>query len=157
MEHALSNDFSRLFGTLQERHQVILSKRNKVWSVLGHFLTTQDNLEKRGAFCLKLQSVSILAVDNYSSQKDKALSVKTSKPNFVNFFMYFGNSLLDYLWNFLVCYGSKPGKHFARNLREFGAARSEELVVNQWIVQNIHWLSSQSERAKNTIHCFSIY
>ena len=47
--------------------------------------------------------------------------------------------------------------HFARNLREFGVARSGELEVNQWIVQDIHWLSSQSERAKNTIHCFSIY
>ena len=31
-----------------------------------------------------------------SNQKDKALPVKTSKPNFVNFFVYFGNSLLDY-------------------------------------------------------------
>ena len=31
-----------------------------------------------------------------SSKKDKALPVKTSKPNFVTF-MYFGNSLLDYL------------------------------------------------------------
>ena len=38
-----------------------------------------------------------------------------------------------------------------------GIARSEELEVNQWIVQGIHWLSSQSERAKNTIHCLSIY
>ena len=47
--------------------------------------------------------------------------------------------------------------HFARNLREFGVAHSEELEVNQWIVQDIHWLSCQSERAKNTIHCFSIY
>ena len=28
-----------------------------------------------------------------SSQKDKALPVKTSKPNFVTFFVYFGNSL----------------------------------------------------------------
>ena len=63
MEHALSNDFSRLFGTLQERHQVILSKGNKASSVLGHFLTTQELiLEKRGPFCIKLQSVSILAV-----------------------------------------------------------------------------------------------
>ena len=92
-----------------------------------------------------------------SSQTDKALLVKTTKPNFVTFFVYFGNSLFDYLWNFFVYYGSKPGGHFARNLREFGVARSEELEVNQWIVQDIHWLSSQSERAKNTIHCFSIY
>ena len=27
-------------------------------------------------------------------------------------------------------YGSKPGSHFARNFREFGIARSEELEVN---------------------------
>ena len=68
-----------------------------------------------------------------SSEKDNALPVKTSKPNFVTFFVYFVNSLLDYLWNFFVCYGSKPGSHFARNLREIGVARSEELEVNQWI------------------------
>ena len=42
-------------------------------------------------------------------------------------------------------------------LHEFGVARSEELEVNHWIVQDMHWLSSQSERAKNTIHRFSIY
>ena len=29
------------------------------------------------------------------SQKDKLLPVKTSTPNFVTFFVYFGNSLLD--------------------------------------------------------------
>ena len=33
--------------------------------------------------------------------------------------------------NFFVCYGNKPGRHFARNLREFGVARLEELEVNQ--------------------------
>ena len=33
----------------------------------------------------------------------------------------------------------------------------KELEVNQWIALDIHWSSSQSERAKNTIHCFSIY
>ena len=37
----------------------------------------------------------VLSTPNYSSQKDKALPVKTSKPNFVTFFMYFGNSVLD--------------------------------------------------------------
>ena len=42
-------------------------------------------------------------------------------------------------------------------LREFGEARSEELEVNQWIALDIHWLSSQSKRAKNTIQCFSTY
>ena len=35
-----------------------------------------------------------------------------------------------------------------RNLREFGAARSEELEVNQWIVQDIHWLSSHAIRVR---------
>ena len=30
-----------------------------------------------------------------------------------------------------VTYGSKPGSHFARNLREFGVARSEEQEANQ--------------------------
>ena len=32
---------------------------------------------------------------------------------------------------FFCFYGSKPGNHFARNLREFGVARSQELGVNQ--------------------------
>ena len=72
-----------------------------------------------------------------SGQKDKALPGKTSKPNFV----YFGNSWLDYLWNFSVWYGSKPGSNFARNLREFGVARSEELEVNQWIALDIDWVA----------------
>ena len=72
--------------------------------------------------------------------------------------MYFGNNLFDYLWNFFVCYSTKPGSRFARiNLREFGVARSEEPEVNQRIALDILSLSSQSEREKNTIHCFSIY
>ena len=66
----------------------------------------------------------------------------------------FREQLAWWVVKFLFLHGSKPGRHFARNLREFGVARSEELKVNQWIVQDIHWLSSQSERAKNTIHCF---
>ena len=33
----------------------------------------------------------------------------------------------------------------------------EELDANQWIALLIQRLSSQSEHAKNTIHCFSIY
>ena len=32
-----------------------------------------------------------------SSQTDIAFPVKTSKPNFVTFFVYFGNSSFDYL------------------------------------------------------------
>ena len=46
---------------------------------------------------------------------DEALLVKTSKPNFVAFLMYFGK-------RFFVCYSSKPGNPFARNLRDFDAS-----------------------------------
>ena len=83
-----------------------------------------------------------------SNQTDKALPVKDSKPNSVTFFLYFGNSLFDYLWNFFVRYGSKPGNRFSRNLREFGIARSEEPEVNQGIALDVPTLSSQWERAK---------
>ena len=48
-------------------------------------------------------------------------------------------------------YGSKPRNHFARNLREFVVARSQELEVNQWTELDIPTLSSQSKRAKNII------
>ena len=92
-----------------------------------------------------------------SSQTDKHIPVKTSQPNFVTFFVCFGNSLFDYLWIFFVCYGSKPGSHLACNLGKFGIARSEELEVNQWIMEDIPRLSSKWKRAKNTIHHFSIY
>ena len=66
-----------------------------------------------------------------SSQTENVLPVKTSKLNFVTF-MYFGNSLFDYLWNFVVCYSSRPGNHIASNLCKFGVAHSEEMEVNQW-------------------------
>ena len=91
-----------------------------------------------------------------SSQKDKALPVKTSKPNFVIFFVYFGNSCLISCQISLFVKAAHRERHFARNLHEFGVARSEELEVNQWIVHDIHWLISQSDRAKDIIHCFSI-
>ena len=73
-----------------------------------------------------------------SSQTDKDLPVKTSKSIFVTFFAYFGDSLFDYLLNFFVYYGSKPGSHFARNFREFAVARSKELGVNQSIALDTH-------------------
>ena len=37
-----------------------------------------------------------------SSQTDIAFPVKTSEPNFVTFFVHFGNSSFDYLQNFFV-------------------------------------------------------
>ena len=54
-----------------------------------------------------------------------------------------------------VCYRCKPLSHFAHNLRAFGVSRS--LEMNQWTALHILSLSSQSERAKNSIHCFGIY
>ena len=58
------------------------------------------------------------------------------------------------LWfNFFACHGDIRGNHFARNLHKFGFAYLEELEMNQWIALDI--LSSQSECAKNTIHCFN--
>ena len=73
--------------------------------------------------------------------------------------MYFGNSLFDYLWNFFVTAANRKAilAYFARNLRKFGVALLEKLEVNQWIALDIPTLSSQSERAKNTIHRLSIY
>ena len=123
-----------------------------LWTSQLHKLTQDSSL-----ICICKQKTFSPVSSINLSQKDKALPVKTSKPNFVFFFVYLGNSLLDYSWNFFDCYGSKPESHFARNLREFSVARSEELEVNQWTALDIHWLSSQSKRVKKTIHCFSIY
>ena len=64
-----------------------------------------------------------------------------------------GTACDDYLWYFFVCYGSQPGNHFGRNLREFAFA----LKVNQWTALDILPLSSQSECAKNTISTVLVY
>ena len=45
--------------------------------------------------CICKQKTSSPFLSINSSQKDRALPVRTSKPNFVTFFVYFGNSLLD--------------------------------------------------------------
>ena len=45
--------------------------------------------------CIGKQKTFSWVLSTNSSKKDKALPVKTSKPNFVTFFVYFGNSLLD--------------------------------------------------------------
>ena len=43
--------------------------------------------------CKQKKNSPVLSIN--SSRKDKALPVKTSKPHFVTFFAYFGNTLLD--------------------------------------------------------------
>ena len=95
--------------------------------------------------------VKVSLINSSQTDKDLLVPVKISKPNF--FFDYFGNSLFD----ISLFYGSKSGSHFALNLHKYGVPRSEELEVNQWIALDVHWLRSQSDSAKNTIHCFSIY
>ena len=45
--------------------------------------------------CICKQKTFSQVLSINSSKKDKALPVKTSKPNFVTFSVYFGNSLLD--------------------------------------------------------------
>ena len=126
---------------------------NLVWSLLMNILCQLNKVTQEFTCICKQKTFSPVSSAN-SSQTDKALPVKTFKPNFVTFFVYFGNGSFDYLWNFFICYGSKPGRHFARNLSKFSVACLEKLEVNQWIALDIRWLSSQSERAKNTIHCF---
>ena len=91
----------------------------------------QLNKVTQELICICEQKAFLPVSSIKSSQTDKALPVKTSKSNFFTFFVYFRNNLFDYVKNFFVCCGSKPGSHFARNFREFGVARSEELEVNQ--------------------------
>ena len=45
--------------------------------------------------CLCKQKTFSLVLLINSSKKDKALHFQNSKPNFVTFFVYLGNSLLD--------------------------------------------------------------
>ena len=83
------------------------------WLPLGlrgwaYLWTCQLNKVTQNLICIvnrKLFYRSISSIN--SSLTDKTLPAKTSKPNFVTF-VYFGNSLFDYLWNFFVCYCSKP-------------------------------------------------
>ena len=65
-------------------------------------------------------------------------------PDFVTFFVFFGNSLFVYLWNFFACYGSKPGSHFAHNLREFEW---------HWIIRV--WVANQN--ARKTLSTVLVY
>ena len=72
--------------------------------------------------CICRQNTFSPASSINSSQTDKSLPVKTSKQNFVTFLRVLGTA----------CYGSKLGRLFClyMNLRDFGAARSEDQEVN---------------------------
>ena len=54
---------------------------------------------KQDLICICKQKTYSPVSSINSSQSDKDLPVKTSKPNFVTLFVYFGNSLFDYLKN----------------------------------------------------------
>ena len=71
-----------------------------------------------------------------SSQTEKVLPVKTSKPTFITF-VYFGNSLFDIICEISLFVTTANQETIARNLCKFGVTHSEEMEVNQWI----HWIS----------------
>ena len=94
--------------------------------------------------CICKQKTFLTVLSINSSQKDKALAVKTSKPNFVTFF--------------IACLLSCEISLFVT------AANREGILLATYpsLASDIHWkdihcLSCQSKRAKNTIHYFSIY
>ena len=66
-----------------------------------------------------------------SSQKDKALPVKTSKPNFVICFMYFGYSWPIICEISLFVTAANRGGILLATYVSFGVSRTEELEVNQ--------------------------
>ena len=57
--------------------------------------STNEVTQDLSLICIRKQKTFPPVSSLNSSQKDKDLPVKTFKPNFVTFFMYFGNSLLD--------------------------------------------------------------
>ena len=127
--------------------------------------TCQLNKATHNLVCICRQKKLLPVSSINSSQTDKALPVKTFKPNFVTVFVYFGNSLMIiceislFVMLRSVTAANRATPFCSGNLREFGVACLEELEVNQWILKvlDIRREISQSQRAKSTIHCFSIY
>ena len=81
-----------------------------------------------------------------SSQTEKVLPVKTSKPTFRTF-VYFRNSLFDIICEISLFVTAANQETIARNLCEFGVAHSEEMEVNQWITLDIPTSSSHYQSA----------
>ena len=81
---------------MEERREWHVLKVAHKMMIFNSFTVANDyNFRARWPKWIEIREWITIQVNNYSSQKDKALPVKTSKPNFVTFFMYFGNSLLD--------------------------------------------------------------
>ena len=156
-----------LGNKLEFNFVVCLRASLRLWKDSMQFFYVESNIdnnyspqcrkftEPRRFFCFQISKL-ILAFVNKKTFSP-VISVQTSKSNFVTFFVYFGNSLFDYLWHFFVFAASKREVILLLTYREFGVALSEEVEVNQWIALDIPSVISQSERAKNSIHCFSIY
>ena len=71
--------------------------------------------------------------------------------SFLTFFMHFGNSLFDYLWNFFVCYGSNQQLLYEA---EYDLKMSPNAVDNFW---NQHNIIPHMTRKLNSINCFIIH
>ena len=65
------------------------------------FEPCQLNKVTQDLICICKQKTFSPASSINSSQPDKALPVKTSKPSFITLFVYFGNSLFDFCVKFL--------------------------------------------------------
>ena len=89
-----------------------------------------------------------------SCQTDKALPVKTSKPSFLSFFVYFGNSLFDYLWNFLFVAATNRKAIFLLNYASWASLARKNW---RWIGErtNRDWAANQS--ARKTLSTVLVY
>ena len=72
-----------------------------------------------------------MVVEFIDETGEKIAVVNKKLSNVVTFFFSGKPCLIMCEVFFFFFYGSKPGDHFARNLREFGVARSQELEMNQ--------------------------
>ena len=106
-----------LGNKLELNFVVCLRASLRLWKDSMQFFYVESNIddnyspqcrkftESRRFFCFQI-SKSILAFVNKKTFSP-VLSVQTSKSNFVTFFVYFGNSLFDYLWHFFAVAASK--------------------------------------------------
>ena len=98
--------------------KIILKKGllNLVLSLFMNKSTKESNTRPKLNLHCKQKTFSPVSSLN-SSKKDKTLPVKTSKANFVTFFVYFGNSWLDYCeMSLLITAANREGILLATSL-----------------------------------------
>ena len=88
------------------------------------------------------------------SNRPEALPVKTSKPSFLTFFVYFGNSLFDYLWNFLFVAATNRKAIFLLNYASWASLARKNW---RWISKRTYrdWAANQS--ARKTLSTVLVY